>query len=89
MELLEFHSSSLTMDCRIQSLCFKAKSFFTSSTWRDYFATKAPQESSPGPPKRMHRAFMVSTRMEGRIEGLEKTMNEVQEEIGSVRDYLR
>lgn len=34
------------------------------------------------------RAFMVSTRMEGRIEGLEKTMTEVQEEIGSVRDYL-
>nr|XP_016495663.1 PREDICTED: uncharacterized protein LOC107814725 isoform X3 [Nicotiana tabacum] len=31
---------------------------------------------------------MVSTRMEGRIEGLEKTMNEVQEEIGAVRDYL-
>ncbi|XP_009797900.1 uncharacterized protein [Nicotiana sylvestris] len=31
---------------------------------------------------------MVSTTMEGRIEGLEKTMNEVQEEIGSVRDYL-
>ncbi|OIT32285.1 hypothetical protein A4A49_14426 [Nicotiana attenuata] len=26
--------------------------------------------------------------MEGRIEGLEKTMNEVQEEIGAVRDYL-
>ncbi|XP_059306831.1 uncharacterized protein LOC132058301 [Lycium ferocissimum] len=31
---------------------------------------------------------MVSTRMEGRIEGLEKTMDEVQEEIGSVRNYL-
>ncbi|KAG5577465.1 hypothetical protein H5410_057599 [Solanum commersonii] len=29
------------------------------------------------------RAFMVSTRMEGRIEGLEKTMDEVQHEIGS------
>ncbi|PHT59781.1 Protein TRI1 [Capsicum baccatum] len=28
-------------------------------------------------------AFMVSTRMEGRIEGLEKTMGKVQDEIGS------
>ncbi|KAF3670018.1 Protein TRI1 [Capsicum annuum] len=33
-------------------------------------------------------AFMVSTRMEGRIERLEKTMAEVQDEIGSVRDYM-
>lgn len=31
---------------------------------------------------------MLSTRMEGRIEGLEKIMDEAQKEIGSVRDYL-
>ncbi|PHU03106.1 hypothetical protein BC332_28357 [Capsicum chinense] len=33
-------------------------------------------------------AFMVSTRMDGRIDGLEKTMGEVEDEIGSVRDYM-
>lgn len=32
--------------------------------------------------------FMVSTIMEGRIEGLEKTMDKVKEEIGKVRYFF-
>ncbi|KAK9028933.1 hypothetical protein V6N11_026067 [Hibiscus sabdariffa] len=38
------------------------------------------------PPK--GRRFMVSTRMDGKIEGLEKTMEDVQGDIVQMKDFL-